>query len=113
MGSIIKTQTALVGDSSSNIILSHSTRVPELEDDRVAVEVPAVSVNSVHTKMVDDHHTPGAISGCNSAGVVSAVGPAAANGNIKVGDRICAAISGLNPLRPDIGAFAIQMTTPY
>ena len=110
MGSITKTQTALVGDSEGNIILSHSAPVPELEDDRVAVEIKAVSVNPVDTKMVGDYHTPGAISGCDFAGVVTA---AAANGNIKAGDRICAAISGLNPLRPDVGAFSTQTTAPY
>ncbi|OTA57460.1 NAD(P)-binding protein [Hypoxylon sp. EC38] len=114
MGSIAKrTQTALVGDSEGNMVLSHTAPVPELEDDRVAVEIKAVSLNPVDTKMVGDYHTPGAISGCDFAGIVTAVGPGAADGNIKVGDRICAAISGLNPLRPDIGAFATQTTTPY
>ncbi|GES65932.1 enoyl reductase LovC [Aspergillus terreus] len=114
MVSITQTQTALVGDPEGNIVLSHSAPVPALEDDRIAVAVKAVSLNPVDTKMVGDYHTPGAISGCDFAGVVTAVGPAAAaHGNIKVGDRICAAISGLNPLRPDTGAFAAHTTTPY
>ena len=94
MGSIPKAQTALIGDSEGNIILVHSAPVPELEDDRLAVEVKAVSLNPVDTKMVGGFHTPGAISGCDFAGIVTAVGSAAANGNIKVGDRICAAVAG-------------------
>ncbi|RHZ56281.1 uncharacterized protein CDV56_107023 [Aspergillus thermomutatus] len=97
MVAVTITQTALVGDSQGNIVLSHSAPVPALEDDRVAVE-----------------HTPSALSGCDFAGVVTAVGTAAArDGSIKGGDRICAAVSGPNPLRPDIGAFATHTTTPY
>ncbi|RDL30414.1 Enoyl reductase LovC [Venustampulla echinocandica] len=110
----MKTQTALVGDSEGNIILSHSAPVPELEDDRVFVEVKAVALNPVDTKMVGAYHTPGAISGCDFAGVVTAVGStAAAVGHIQVGDRVAGAVSGLNPLRPDVGAFANYCTTPY
>lgn len=114
MGSITKTQTALVGDAEGNIILVHSAPVPGLEDDRVSIEVRAVALNPVDTKMVGDYHTPNAISGCDFAGVVTAIGSdAAAAGHIKVGDRVCAAVSGLNPLRPDVGAFATHTTAPH
>lgn len=64
--------------------------------------------------MTGHYHTPGAISGCDYAGVVTAVGSAAAAvGRIQVGDRVCAAVSGLNPIRPDVGAFATYSTTPH
>ena len=64
--------------------------------------------------MTGAYHTPGAISGCDYAGVVTSVGPAAAAiGRIKVGDRIATAVSGLNPIRKDVGAFARYSTTPH
>jgi NADPH:quinone reductase-like Zn-dependent oxidoreductase len=114
MGSTTKTQTALVGDLEGRIILVHNAPVPELEDDRVAVDVKAVALNPVDTKMTGPYHTPGAISGCDFAGVVTAVGSAVAvNSDIHVGDRVCAAVSGLNPLRPDVGAFSTRSTAPH
>lgn len=110
----MKYQTALVGDSNGNIVLSHSAPIPALEDDRVMVQVQAVALNPVDTKMVGAYHTQGAISGCDFAGVVTAVGStAAATGHIQVGDRVAGAVSGLNPLRPDVGAFAQYSTTPH
>lgn len=105
-------QTVLKGDANGNIILSHTAPMPALQSDRVAVQVKAVAINPVDTKMVGDYHTPGAVLGCDFAGIITAVGAVAAGGNLKVGDRVCAAISGLNPLRPDIGAFASYTTSP-
>jgi NADPH:quinone reductase-like Zn-dependent oxidoreductase len=113
MASTSKTQSALIGDSEGNIVLSHSAPIPPLEDDHVAILTKAISVNPVDTKMVGDFYTAGAILGCDLAGVITAVGPTAARDcNIRVGDRICTAISGMNPLRPDVGAFATHTTAP-
>ncbi|KAJ9150918.1 NAD(P)-binding protein [Pleurostoma richardsiae] len=114
MATTTQTQTALVGDNDGNIVLSRSAPVPRLtDDDHIAVSVKAVSLNPVDTKMVGAYHTPDAISGCDFAGVVTAVGPAVATcSDIKVGDRVCAAISGLNPLRPENGAFGEHATAP-
>lgn len=87
--------------------------MPTLANDAVMVQVKAMSLNPVDTKMVGDYHTPGAISGCDFAGIVTAVGPEAAKRQrVKVGDRLSAAVSGLNPLKPDTGAFAAFTATP-
>ncbi|KFH40857.1 hypothetical protein ACRE_084260 [Hapsidospora chrysogenum ATCC 11550] len=110
-----KTQTALVGSPDGAIILSDTAPLPpsQLEDEQVAVAVEAVSLNPVDTKMAGDYHTPGAISGCEFAGVVTAVGPAAASEwGLAPGDRVSAAIMGMNPLRPSIGAFAQHSVAP-
>ena len=109
------TQTALVGGTDGDIVLSHSAPLPPspLEDDQVAVSVRAVSLNPVDTKMTGGYHTIGAISGCEFAGIVTAAGPVATREwNIRPGDRVSAAIMGMNPLRPRIGAFAEHAVAP-
>ena len=98
-----KTQTALVGSPDGDIILSDTAPLPapQLEDEQVAIAVEAVSLNPVDTKMAGDYHTPGAISGCEFAGVATAVGPTAAGEwGRRPGDRVSAARLGLNPQRP-------------
>ncbi|KAH8726361.1 chaperonin 10-like protein [Phaeosphaeriaceae sp. PMI808] len=115
MGSIAMVQTALVGGPDESIVLSHSAPLPPqvVEDGMLAVEVKAVALNPVDTKMLGGFHTVGAISGCEYAGVVTAVGSGVTEDwNIKVGDRVSAAIMGMNPLRPSIGAFAQYSSSP-
>lgn len=115
MAATTKTQSVLIGGPNGDFVLSHSAPLPPepLEDDQVAVAVKAISLNPVDTKMTGSYHTPGAILGCEFAGVVTAAGPvAAANWGLRVGDRISASIMGMNPLRPCIGAFAQHTTAP-
>lgn len=84
-----------------------------LEDDQVAVEVKAISLNPVDTKMTGGYHTTGAISGCEFAGIVTAAGPVATRDwGLRPGDCVSAAIMGMNPLRPKIGAFAQHSVAP-
>lgn len=109
------TQTAIVGGADGDIVLSHSAPLPPspLEDDQVAISVRAVSLNPVDTKMTGGYHTAGAISGCEFAGIVTDVGRTAmSDWDISVGDRVTAAIMGMNPLRPRIGAFAEHSVAP-
>ncbi|KAK3935592.1 putative zinc-binding dehydrogenase family oxidoreductase [Diplogelasinospora grovesii] len=101
-----RTQTAVVGNDKGGLELSTEAPVPEVRDDIVLVRAVAVSVNPVDAKMIGPYVTPGAISGCDFAGVVEAVGIDAAKNDIKIGDRVCAAIMGQNPLEPSLGAFA-------
>jgi NADPH:quinone reductase-like Zn-dependent oxidoreductase len=108
-------QTALIGGPSGDIILSLSAPLPPtpLEDDQVAVDVKAVSLNPVDTKMTGGYHTAGAISGCEFAGIVTAAGPIATKEwGFSPGQRVSAAIMGMNPLRPKIGAFAEHAAAP-
>lgn len=115
MAAMVKTQSALVGGPNGGIVLSHSTPATQetLAYDQVAVAVKAVSLNPVDTKMTGSYHTPGAVLGCEFAGVVTSVGPVASSTRgIHVGDRIGATIMGMNPLLPDIGAFAQHTVAP-
>ncbi|RKK07592.1 hypothetical protein BFJ66_g16674 [Fusarium oxysporum f. sp. cepae] len=102
------TQTALVGGPNSDIILSHSAPLPQgpLQDHELAVAVKAISINPVDTKMTGPYHIEGAILGCDFAGLVTAVGPTAAEWGFREGDRVAATVIGMNSLRPSIGAFA-------
>ncbi|KAL2165579.1 hypothetical protein VTG60DRAFT_4281 [Thermothelomyces hinnuleus] len=108
------TQSALVGGNNDDIVLSRSAPVPQAaEEDQVSVEVKAVALNPVDTKMLGPFHTPGAVLGCEFAGVVTAAGPVArAEWGLREGDRVSGAIMGMNPLRPQIGAFAEHTVAP-
>ncbi|OQE24788.1 hypothetical protein PENFLA_c009G04750 [Penicillium flavigenum] len=99
-------QTAILGNENGSVELSHSAPRPVAKDDIVIVRTMAVSVNPVDTKMKGPYVTPGAIGGCDFAGIVEEAGPDAARYNVKVGDRVCAAIMGMNPLEPMHGAFS-------
>ncbi|KND87974.1 Enoyl reductase LovC [Tolypocladium ophioglossoides CBS 100239] len=99
-------QTALVGASDGTIRLSNAAPVPEVTGDRVLIKTRAVSVNPVDTKMIGSYVTPGAVAGFDFAGVVEHVCPDATKCDIKVGDRVCTAIMGMNPHDPTVGAFA-------
>ncbi|KAL7782698.1 hypothetical protein V8C43DRAFT_194128 [Trichoderma afarasin] len=102
------TQTALVGGPKGDIILSNSAPLPQgpLQDHELAVAVKAISINPVDTKMTGPYHTEGAILGCDFAGLVTAVGPTAAEWGFREGDRVAGTVIGLNSLRPSVGAFA-------
>ncbi|KAJ4421151.1 hypothetical protein N0V82_003915 [Gnomoniopsis sp. IMI 355080] len=100
------TQDAIVGNENGDMELSHGAPMPEAEGDIVIVRTMAISVNPVDAKMRGPYITPGAIGGCDFAGVVEEVGPEASKYDIEIGDRVCAAIMGMNPLEPKHGAFA-------
>lgn len=109
MAILSQTQTALIGGSNDSITLSSSVPLPPqpLQDHQMAVAVKAISLNPVDTKMTGPYHTPGAVLGCDFAGVVTAVGTTAAEKWVfREGDRVAATIIGMNPLQPHIGAFA-------
>ncbi|XWW93083.1 hypothetical protein V2A60_001011 [Cordyceps javanica] len=108
-----ETQTAIVGDNDGGVQLSRTAPVPKAEGDVVLVRTAAVSINPVDAKMRDAYVTPGAIAGCDFAGVVVEMGPdASASSKVKVGDRVCAAIMGMNPLEPTHGAFGELVGAP-
>lgn len=101
-----KVQTALVGTAEGTLAISREAGMPRIEPDTVIVRSMAISVNPVDTKMVGPYVTAGAISGCDFAGTVVAAGAEADKDNIKIGDRVCGAVMGMNPLEPSVGAFA-------
>jgi NADPH:quinone reductase-like Zn-dependent oxidoreductase len=115
MGSFETLQTALVGGPNYSIVLSHSAPVPsdKLEPGTLSVAVKAVALNPVDTKMLGGYHTLAAVGGCEYAGVVTAVGAGVTEEwHVQVGDRVSAAIMGMNPLQPSIGAFSQYSVSP-
>lgn len=104
----VSLQTALVGTTEGGIGLSHNMPVPEVSGNRVLIKVRAVSVNPVDSKMAGAYITPGAVAGCDLAGVVDKLGPDVTH--VKVGDRVCTSVMGMNPLKPTVGAFAEYTT---
>jgi NADPH:quinone reductase-like Zn-dependent oxidoreductase len=108
------TQSALVGGSNDDIILSTSAPIPpRVDDDQVAVAVKAIALNPVDTKMLGDFHTPGAVLGCEFSGVITSAGSVATSEwGLREGDRVSGAIMGMNPLRPQVGAFAQHTVAP-
>ena len=107
MGSYVKeTQTAWIGSNEGTSILVNDAPIPKIAGERCLIKTKAISVNPVDTKLVGDYVTKGAVAGFDFAGVVEEVGPDAKNCNIKVGDRVCSAVVGMNPADPTIGAWA-------
>ncbi|KAH0538122.1 hypothetical protein FGG08_005284 [Glutinoglossum americanum] len=85
--------------------LISGTPVPKLRDDYILVKTVAVALNPTDWKHVDYLPTPGAIVGCDYAGVVEEVGPAVTK-LFKRGDRVAGAVHGSNASQLDGGAFA-------
>ena len=80
-------------------------RKPQLRDDYILVKTVAVALNPTDWKHVDFMATPGALSGCDYAGVVEEVGPKVTKPFTK-GDRVCGLCHGANALQLEDGAFA-------
>ena len=94
-----------------SLTVSVDAPVPRLDPDMIIVRNAAVSVNPVDTKLDGPYSTPGAIAGCDFAGVIVAVGTNV-QAHVHVGDRVCGAVMGMNPLEPSVGAFATFVGAP-
>ncbi|CAG8958686.1 hypothetical protein HYFRA_00011528 [Hymenoscyphus fraxineus] len=99
-------QTAIVGTSDGGMRLYKDVPIPEARGSRVIIRTKAVSVNPVDTKMIGAYVTAGAVGGCDFAGIVEKIAPDATSSSLRVGDRVCTAIMGMNPRDPNVGAFA-------
>jgi NADPH:quinone reductase-like Zn-dependent oxidoreductase len=109
--SLPQTQTAIVADSSGNLVVAHDVELPEVEPDMLLVRTVAVTVNPVDVKLTGPMATEGAVAGSDCSGVVVAIGSAVPPGRFTVGDRVCAAITPMNPASPRVGAFAEYVGT--
>jgi len=78
---------------------------PKLRHDYVKVKTVAVALNPTDWKHVDYLASPGALSGCDYAGIVEEVGESVAQ-SWKIGDRICGLTHGGNAVQHEDGAFA-------
>jgi NADPH:quinone reductase-like Zn-dependent oxidoreductase len=106
-----QTQTALIAGPDREFTLVHDQPVIELAAHAIIVKVHAVALNPVDTKLTGDFVTPGAIFGFDCAGTVVAVGSDVKKG-WKIGDRVCGTADGMDPKRPNGGAFAEYTALP-
>lgn len=104
-------QTAITATQNGSLTVSADAPVPRLEPDMIIVKNAAVSINPVDTKLEGPYSTPGAIAGCDFAGTVVAIGSQVTH-DVRIGDRVCGAIMGMNPLEPAVGAFASYVGAP-
>lgn len=106
--SLPTTQTVVCEDSDGQLCVEPKAPLPTLRPNEILVRNRAVAINPCDYKMHERFPCKGAIDGCDFAGEVLAIGSAVAESgsDIRVGDRVCGAVHGSNPLRPDSGSFA-------
>ena len=80
-------------------------RKPHLRDDYILIKTAAIALNPTDWKHVDFMASPGALSGCDYAGVVEEIGTKVTK-PFKKGDRVCGMCHGANALQLEDGAFA-------
>lgn len=97
-------RTAIVEGDDHRLRIEHNAPLLSLRPDEVLVHVMAVAINPCDYKMHERFPCPGAVDGCDFAGVIVALGSDVTKWSI--GDRVCGAVHGSNPLRPESGAFA-------
>lgn len=98
------TMKAIVGDENSGYRLALDLNIPVPSPGMMLCRVHAVALSPYDTKIVDYSNTPGAVGGCDFAGIIEAVGPGVTR--FTVGDRVLAVTFGLNPSDKTAGAFA-------
>lgn len=89
----MSTQKAVVHVSKDVSELRDDVPLPKIPADNwLLVKTEAVALNPTDWKSIHHSPSPGAIAGCDYAGVVEEVGKAVTN--YKVGDRICGFVRG-------------------
>jgi NADPH:quinone reductase-like Zn-dependent oxidoreductase len=89
----MSTQRALVHKAKGVFELRNNVPLPRLRDEYVIVKTKAVALNPTDWKSANNAPSPGAIAGCDYAGVVEQVGPKVSN-PLKVGDRVAGFVGG-------------------
>ena len=78
---------------------------PTVRDSYILVKTKCVALNPTDWKHVDFYAGPGALLGCDYAGVVEEIGTGVTK-LFKKGDRVCGFVHGANVLQHEDGAFA-------
>ncbi|KAK9351747.1 chaperonin 10-like protein [Lipomyces doorenjongii] len=99
------TQKAIVIQGPKVAKLVDDRPLPTLRDDYILVQTVAVALNPTDWKTIDFLSSPGALVGCDYAGIVKAVGKAVTK-VFKEGDRVCGFAHGSNSVQPEDGTFA-------
>ena len=87
------TQRALVHKAKGVVEVRDDVPLPKLRDNYLVVGTKAVALNPTDYKTVNNRPAPGAIAGCDYAGIVEQIGPKAAT-PLKVGDRVAGFVRG-------------------
>ena len=101
----MSTQKAIVVAGPKEAKLVTNRPIPTLRDEYVLVKNVSVALNPTDWKGIDFRATPGALSGCDYAGVVEDVGKDVGK-QFKKGDRICGFVPGCNQNQLEDGSFA-------
>ncbi|KAL5355555.1 chaperonin 10-like protein [Aspergillus floccosus] len=100
-------QTVILEGDDLRLRIEENAPLPVLRADELLIQTMAVALNPCDYKMHERFPSPGAIDGCDFSGIVLAIGPGVpAELSFHVGDRVCGAVHGSNPIRHDSGSFA-------
>ncbi|TLD09082.1 uncharacterized protein PgNI_07988 [Pyricularia grisea] len=97
-------RTAVVQDDEGGLKIDCNAPMPRPRPNELLVQVKAVAINPCDHKMYERFPTPGAVDGCDFAGIVVQLGSDVKT--FQIGDRVCGAVHGSNPSRPESGTFA-------
>ncbi|CAK3779894.1 related to toxD [Lecanosticta acicola] len=95
---------ALVGGDAGGYRLAEDVDIPAPKPGELLCRVYAVALSPYDAKIVDFSNIPGAVGGCDFAGIVVKLGEGVTR--FKEGDRVFAVTFGLNPSDKTAGAFA-------
>ena len=101
-------RAALIQGPDGKPIISHGIPVPTILPTEILIRTIAVGLNPMDNKIPTNFPSPGAIIGCDLAGIVASIGSKVAHLTrpLKVGDRVCGGVHGSNSLDHESGAFA-------
>jgi NADPH:quinone reductase-like Zn-dependent oxidoreductase len=106
----MSTRNAVVHTSQGTAEVRTDVPRPKLRDDYIIVKTKAVALNPTDWKSLGPaRRSPGAIAGCDYAGIVEEVGKAVTT-PFKKGDRVAGFVFGGSPANHDDGGFASHVT---
>lgn len=133
-------QSAIIQVNGGALRIAQAQPLPVLSPSQILVRTAAVALNPTDYKMHANFPSPGATVGCDFAGTIVALGsdilasslstsssspssssplssPSSSSEQqqkypaLKIGDRVCGAVHGSNPIDPSTGAFADYVHT--
>lgn len=104
-------QTAIIADKSGRLVVSQNAKVPQLAPGMLLVKTVAVAINPADVKLTGRMATEGAMAGSDGSGIVVGIGPGVEPDRFRLGDRVCAPHTSMDPLAPQHGAFGEYVTT--
>jgi len=102
-----KSQTAIIQGENGVLSINHNVPLPKLSPGRILVRVAYVALNPCDWKMAERFPCSGCVDGCDFSGTVVVLGSDwSRTGRFNVGDRVCGAVHGSNPIDKTTGSFA-------